>query len=110
VKALKTSECGFPPGGAQKDFRIWWTRFLAYGSVYRFAQALTETDESDLPSSNDEVLDETNAVGKRKALAKRRNNATTLLWRTSQWHLHQKDSWDWYTNRNLKSGQQENQV
>jgi hypothetical protein len=61
-------------GGAQKDFQVWWTRFLAYGSVYKFAAALREKDETDLPGSDDEVLDLTKDNDKRKDAARKRNN------------------------------------
>ena len=61
-------------GGAQKDFQIWWTRFLAYGSVYKFAAALKESDDVDLPASDADVLDLTKDEGKRQDAARKRNN------------------------------------
>lgn len=61
-------------GGAQKDFQIWWTRFMAYGSVYKFAAALRETDETDLPARDDTPLDLTKDDDKRKDAARKRNN------------------------------------
>ena len=51
-------------GGAQKDFQIWWTRFMAYSSVYKFAAALQEKDEIDLPGSDADALDLTKDDGK----------------------------------------------
>ena len=61
-------------GGAQKDFQIWWTRFLAYGSVYKFAAALSESDEADLPPKDNSVLDLSTDDGKRQEAARKRNN------------------------------------
>ena len=75
VENAETKSVRLPTfGGAQKDFQVWWTRFLAYGSVYKFALALKESDEVDLPKSDADVLDLTTDAGKKKDLARKRNN------------------------------------
>ncbi len=45
--------------GAHKDFQLWWTRFLAYATVHKFAAALKEGGEAKLPKKESEAIDET---------------------------------------------------
>ena len=37
--------------GKPSDFQMWWTRFLSYGTVYKFASCLKTKIEADMPSS-----------------------------------------------------------
>ena len=60
--------------GAHKDFQVYWTRFMAFAAVYRFTQALGDTAEADLPTSDSEVLDPNDAGDKKKIAARARNN------------------------------------
>ena len=59
--------------GDSKKFQLWWTRFCAYATVYKFRQALTETGDVDLPETENEILDEATPEGKKQALARKRN-------------------------------------
>jgi hypothetical protein len=63
VESRKTFKCGGPG---------FWP--LAYGSVYKFAVDLKENDETNLPHGNDEALDLATDEGKKKELARKRNN------------------------------------
>ena len=75
VEIAETKSVRLPTfGGAQKDFQVWWTRFMAYGSVYKFAAALKEKDEVDLPGEDAEALDLSTDDGKKKDAARKRNN------------------------------------
>jgi hypothetical protein len=60
--------------GAHKDFQVWWTRFLAFASVYQFVQALGDAAETDLPASNAASIDTSTDQGKRQTGCKNRNN------------------------------------
>jgi hypothetical protein len=59
--------------GERKNFHVWWMRFKAYATVYKFSAALKEGGEADLPKTEDDVLDETKSDEKRKADARKRN-------------------------------------
>lgn len=59
--------------GERKNFHVWWTRFKAYATVYKFSAALKIGGEADLPQKEDDVLDETKSDEKRKADARKRN-------------------------------------
>ena len=59
--------------GAHKDFQMWWTRFQAYATVYKFAAALKVGGEGNIPATEDESIDESKAEEKPKAEAKKRN-------------------------------------
>ena len=59
--------------GERKNFHVWWTRFKAYATVYRFSAALKIGGEADLPQKEDDVLDETKPDEKVKADARKRN-------------------------------------
>jgi hypothetical protein len=43
--------------GEANKFQVWWMRFTAYAGVYRFAQALKESGDSNLPEA-EELEDE----------------------------------------------------
>ena len=59
--------------GERKNFHVWWMRFKAYATVYKFSVALKIGGEADLPQKEDDVLDETKSDEKRKADARKRN-------------------------------------
>ena len=59
--------------GEAKKFQMWWTRFNAYASVYKFRQAIQENGDEDLPESFKEVFDEETPEGKKKMAAIKRN-------------------------------------
>jgi hypothetical protein len=42
--------------GKFKSFMIWWIRFRAYATVYKFVEALKPIDEVNLPETEEEVL------------------------------------------------------
>ena len=52
--------------GKYSKFQIWWTRFKAYAAVYGYAAALKIGGKDDLPSTDDEELDETIPAEKKK--------------------------------------------
>ena len=58
--------------GAHEGFHIWWMRFTAYATVFKFVQALREGGEAELPGTEAAGADETTAAGratKRNAIA-----------------------------------------
>ena len=56
--------------GEEASYQVWWMRFMAYVTYYKFAHALTEGGKKDLPGSKDEELNEAKTDGKQKAAAK----------------------------------------
>ena len=59
--------------GSHATFQLWWTRFKAYATVYKFDQALKVGGERDLPASESVTIDTSTDVGKRQEAAKKRN-------------------------------------
>jgi len=57
--------------GDHKKFQMWNTRFRAFATVSRFAEALAP--QAMMPAREDELIDETTDDGRLKALAIRRN-------------------------------------
>jgi hypothetical protein len=68
--------------GSHKNFQLWWTRFVAYVTVYKFVEAVRkDAPEADLSLSEMEVLDETNNDDKKKMLqqiAAKKQNAVAM--------------------------------
>ena len=64
--------------GTQEGFPVWWTRFRAYATMYKFDLAISKDGpEDDLPASESTAIDESTADGK-KALAAKRCNAVAI--------------------------------
>jgi hypothetical protein len=59
--------------GKTKDFMIWWIRFRAFATVYRFVEALRDADEASLPAREDTALDEAVPAEKLSIPARKRN-------------------------------------
>jgi hypothetical protein len=60
--------------GQHKNFQLWWTRFVAYATVYKFFQAISkDAPEVDMPTNEAEALDESDDTHKDKIAAKKRN-------------------------------------
>ena len=60
--------------GAHKNFQLWWTRFVAYATVYKFVEAINkDAPDPSMPASDAELLDETVDADKTKIAAKKRN-------------------------------------
>ena len=59
--------------GVQKNFQIWWTRFLAYAAVMSFTQALKIGGENKMPASEATTINSTKDVGKKQAESVPRN-------------------------------------
>ena len=55
--------------GAHKDFQLWWTRFMAYATVHKFAAAVKTGGEATLPTKESTKIDETKEEGKAQAAA-----------------------------------------
>ncbi len=53
--------------------------FMAY-AVYKFKEALKLDGEDDLPTGEDDTIDETTDAGNKQALAKKRNVVDISLW------------------------------
>jgi gag-polypeptide of LTR copia-type/Zinc knuckle len=64
--------------GDSKKFQLWWTRFCAYATVYKFRQALAENGDSELQATEGEEPDESTAVGKKMIAAKKRNEVAMV--------------------------------
>ena len=63
--------------GKRSSFRIWWTRFMAFATVYLFRAALALGGEAALPATEEEAIYLTEEDGKQKEAAKRRNAKAT---------------------------------
>ena len=60
--------------GDYKKFQLWWTRFNAYATVYKFKQALTDEDDKHRPfSETEEIKDPLSTEGMAMEAAKKRN-------------------------------------
>jgi hypothetical protein len=60
--------------GMYEKFQIWWVRFIAFATVFKFAEALKSGGESALIGLRDaDMIDETTNDGKEQAAAKKRN-------------------------------------
>jgi hypothetical protein len=59
--------------GKEKNFRIWWKRFMGYAGLYKFKQALVVGGESSLPEKGTMVPDVQTADGKAQKQALWRN-------------------------------------
>ena len=46
--------------GKQEEFQIWWMRFKAFAMLMKFAQALGEQKETNLPDDEEEATADTN--------------------------------------------------
>jgi hypothetical protein len=62
--------------GDHKKFQMWNTRFRAFATVSRFAEALAP--QAMMPAREDELIDETTDDGRLKALAIRRNGVAMV--------------------------------
>jgi hypothetical protein len=87
--------------GSHKSYQIWWTRMMAYASVYRFTQAMITTPEADMPASDADVIDTTTDKGKRQRACKARNAVAvanlTMAFETDQLMslVYQAQTTDW---------------
>ena len=43
--------------GLHENFQAWWTRFTAYATVHKFAEALVIGGELNLPANESDILD-----------------------------------------------------
>jgi hypothetical protein len=59
--------------GKVKSFMLWWIRFRAYATMYKFVVALRPVNEASLPATEEEVLDETIPADILKIAAKKRH-------------------------------------
>jgi len=59
--------------GTASTFQMWWTRFMAFAALNKFAEVVQRYLEANLPQAEDDLIDETTAAGKLQALAKKRN-------------------------------------
>jgi hypothetical protein len=61
--------------GAHKTFQLWWTRFVAFATVYKFVEAINkDAPDPSMPASDAEILDENDDADKIKIAAKKRNS------------------------------------
>jgi hypothetical protein len=60
--------------GDRDKHLLWDQKMMCYAVVKKFAQALGDAAEPDLPASDATVIDETTDIGKRQAAAKQRNS------------------------------------
>ena len=61
--------------GASENFQIWWMRFIAFATVYKFNKAISKDAlDPDMPGSEAEVLDESKDEDKKKIVAKNHNS------------------------------------
>ena len=59
--------------GKFKSFMIWWIRFRAFATVYKFIEALAPVDEADLPNTEGDVLHVAIPADMLKIVARKRN-------------------------------------
>jgi hypothetical protein len=89
--------------GKNKNFVMWWTRFKAYSKVQKFAQALGETAENDLPDSQADLdaLDRTDQANLPALQAAARNDralanlAVAFTTAKAMTHFHKAPDNEW---------------
>ena len=59
--------------GEHNTFQVWWMRFMTYAGMFGFIKALRKGGETDMPESNETLLDATTELGKKQEAAKKRN-------------------------------------
>ena len=60
---------------AAKNFQIWWMRFIAFVTVYKFNMTISkDAPDPDMPASEAEVLDESKDEEKKKIAVKNHNS------------------------------------
>lgn len=60
--------------GKHNTFQVWWVRFKAYATVYRFTQALKIGGESTLANqTEDSIVDKSTTAGKALGATMKRN-------------------------------------
>jgi hypothetical protein len=53
--------------GSPKNFQLWWMRFVAYVTVYKFVEVVNkDAPDGDMPLNEAEALDESNDTHKSK--------------------------------------------
>ena len=70
--------------GDHKHFQTWWFRFSAFATVWKFKQAVGQTEDPDLPASEGAALNTDANTAEKQKMAKKRNaiafaNLTTAL-------------------------------
>ena len=60
--------------GEAKDFPLWWMRFKSFAKVYGIGGSINRVADPDLPTSADEVIDDTTTAGKKQAAARKAND------------------------------------
>ena len=70
--------------GDHKHFQTWWFRFSAFATVWKFKQAVGQTEDPDLPASEGAALNTDANIAEKQKMAKKRNaiafaNLTTAL-------------------------------
>ena len=70
--------------GDHKHFQTWWFRFSAFATVWKFKQAVGQTEDPDLPASEAAALNSDANVAEKQKMGKKRNaiafaNLTTAL-------------------------------
>ena len=70
--------------GDHKHFQTWWFRFSAFATVWKFKQAVGQTEDLDLPASEGAALNTDANIAEKQKMAKKRNaiafaNLTTAL-------------------------------
>ena len=56
-----------------KHYQIWWFRFSAFATVWKFKSAMGQTEELDLPVSEAAALNTDANVAEKQKMAKKRN-------------------------------------
>ena len=60
--------------GVPKNFQLWWMRFIAYVTVYKFSEAISkDVPDADMPLNEAEKLDESDDAQKKKIVVKKHN-------------------------------------
>ena len=60
--------------GKDEAFQVWWTKFRAFATAKGFVAALTGAEKGDLPMTEAQALDKTDAAEKKKIKARERNS------------------------------------
>jgi hypothetical protein len=64
--------------GVTKDFMVWWARFRAFATARKFAFALGDADEADLPAREDAAVLDAAVEADQKKVAARKKNAVAM--------------------------------
>ena len=69
--------------GQASKFQVWWFKFMSHASTMKFKTCMKDIREKDLPTTEEEVIDESTEEGQRKKAARQRNETAMSAFATA---------------------------